>query len=87
MKNVDPGCVLGYMMHHIMIKHISQNAPWIVEVDDAFHCDDGTKRLFFAISSSSWGAGAGERRVWGVNSKFSIENPLNYSTYPLNYST
>ena len=56
-------------MHHIMMQHISKNSPWIVEVDDAFHCDDGTKRLFFAISSSSWGAGAGERQVWGANSK------------------
>ena len=75
------------MLHHIMMQNISKKSPHTIDVDDAFHCDDGTMRVFLAILSPSWGAGAGERRVWGVNSKFSIENPLNYSTYPLNYST
>ena len=50
-KNVDPGQLLGYMMHHIMMQHISKKLTWIVEVDDAFHCDDGTMRLFLAILS------------------------------------
>ena len=70
-----------------MMQNISKKSPWIVEVDDAFLCDDGTMRVFLAILSLSWGAGAGERQVWGANSKFSRENPLNYSTFPLNYGT
>ena len=59
------------MLHHIMMQNISKKSPWIVEVDDAFLCDDGTMRVFLAILSLSWGAGAGERRVWGVNNKIS----------------
>ena len=70
-KNVDPGQLLGYMMHHIMMQHISKKLTWIVEVDDAFHCDDGTMRLFLAILSPIGGAGAVKSRVWGANSKFS----------------
>ena len=30
------------MLHHIMMQNISKKSPWIVEVDDAFLCDDGT---------------------------------------------
>ena len=63
------------MLHHIMMQNISKKSPQIAEVDDAFHCDDGTMRVFLAILSPSWGAGwggsAGERRVWGANSKIS----------------
>ena len=59
------------MLHHIMMQNISKKSPQIAEVDDAFHCDDGTMRVFLAILSPSWGAGTDERRVWGANSKFS----------------
>ena len=59
------------MLHHIMMQNISKKSPQIAEVDDAFHCDDGTMRVFLAILSLSWGAGAGERRIWGVNNKIS----------------
>ena len=74
-----------------MMQNISKKSPQIAEVDDAFHCDDGTMRVFLAILSPSWGAGwpgrggsAGERRVWGANSKISRvfeSSPLKYNLH------
>ena len=63
MKIVDPGQLLGYMMHHIMMQHISKKLTWIVEVDNVFHCNDGTMRLFLAILSLIQGAGASSQEA------------------------
>ena len=85
MKNVDPGGLFGYMLHHIMMQNISKKSPQIAEVDDAFHCDDGTMRVFLAILSPSWGgAGAGARARGGFGGQtarfrgFSRVDPLKY---------
>lgn len=74
------------MLHHIMMHNISKKSPWIVEVDDVFHCDDGTMRVFLAILSPRWIMGGGSGREADLGGKpqvfrgFPRVAPLKYST-------